>query len=196
METVTFEWHSSHSIKRDESGRSAWMLRSLWSCPSCTEMCQKLLPKDFGLSCEPEWSNWAAFQCCFCPNAQWEICLTPELGNTNWHIAHMCCFGFSIVFEPFGNRKGEQVPLSKSKTTLGQDLTYKQTNKTNRDKSKQPGGEEQPSSELRNVLRRSQLWCIGCVSWCVFCGLFSLVGFYFELLVTQLQKESYLVNPW
>lgn len=120
--------------------------------------------------------------------------------HPNWEIQTdtllTCCFGFSIVFELFGNRKGEQVPVSKSKTTLGQDLTYKQTNKTNRDKSKQPGGEEQPSSELRNVLRRSQLWCIGCVSWCVFCGLFSLVGFYFELLVTQLQKESYLVNPW
>lgn len=54
--------------------------------------------------------------------------------HPNWEIQTdtllTCCFGFSIVFEPFGNRKGEQVPLSKSKTTLGQDLTNKQTKPT------------------------------------------------------------------
>lgn len=176
METVTFEWHSSHSIKRDESGRSVWMLRSLWSYPSCTVMCQKLLPKDFGLSCEPEWSNWAAFQCCF-------SVLTlngRSVLHPNWEIQTdtllTCCFGFAIVFEPFGNRKGEQVPLSKSKTTLGQDLTYKQTNKQNQPWQKQTTRERRTIQQwtverLAKVPALVHRMCfLVCFLWSVFIG--------------------------
>lgn len=107
------------------------------------------------------------------------------------HCSYVFCF-FLLCLNRLAVWKVSKCLFLKAKQLLARIL---QTSKTNNDKSKQPGEKEQPAVNCRTcceghsfVHRTYFLVC--------FCGLFSLVGFYFELVVTQLQKESHLVNPW
>lgn len=114
------------------------------------------------------------FQCCFSGlTLNGRSVLQP-----NWEIQSdtllIRVLFFLTVFEPFGSVKGEQVPLSKSKTTLGQDLTNKQNQQWQKQTT---GGKRTTCSELQNMLWRSQLWCIGRISWCVFVVCFHWLDF-------------------